>query len=376
MNNSIWIVDDDEIGAAVPRVALDGQFSVSVIPSGVEALSRLESFTPDVILLDIRMPDLDGYDTCRALRAQLPTGEQPAVIFLSSLDSLEDRLRAYEAGGDDFLIKPVAPDEVVQKVRTVLGWIGERQRLKAEHDSVQKMAMGFLTNLGEAGIALNYLRNAPSCVITPLLAQMTLSTVSDYGLEAVLQCRMPWGNETFNVQGPASPLEESVFAQTVHLDRIFQFRSRMVVNYPHASLLVKNLPVDDEERTGRLRDYLAIVAEGCENNLCALIGKSEVERRNKQLAATAVAIETAIDTLRTQYRNQQGEMRVILHQLSEQLAKQMLHFGLSDSQEALLNAQLDSGFEKALNLFQQGLEFDTQLGSLLAGIRASGGASM
>lgn len=60
MNNSVWIVDDDELAAAVPRIALDGQFTVSVIPSGVEALSRLESFRPDVILLDIRMPDLDG----------------------------------------------------------------------------------------------------------------------------------------------------------------------------------------------------------------------------------------------------------------------------------------------------------------------------
>lgn len=298
------------------------------------------------------------------------------MIFLSSLDSLEDRLRAYEAGGDDFLIKPVAPEEVVQKVRTVLGLIGERKRMRAEHESVQKVAMSFLANLGEAGMALNYLRNAPSCMNTPSLAQMTLSTVSEYGLEAALQCRMPWGNETFNAQGPASPLEESVFAKTINLDRIFQFSSRMVVNYPHASLLVKNLPVDDEERSGRLRHYLAIVAEGCENNLCALISKSEVGRRNQQLAATAVAIETAIDTLRTQYRNQQVEMRVILHQLSEQLAKQILHFGLSDGQEAQLNAQLDSGFERALDLFQQGLEFDTQLGSLLAGIRASGRASM
>lgn len=371
-DHKILIVDDDELAAAVPALALADLFQVTTAASGEEALSQLEALQPDVILLDIKMPGLDGYETCRRLREALPASAQPAVIFLSALESLEDRLQAYESGGDDFLIKPVAPEEIAQKVRTALGLVGERKRLQAEHASVQEMAMGFLANLGEAGTALNFLRNAPSCPSPQALAQMALATLSEYDLEGAVQCRMPWGCETYNVHGQASPLEESVFAKTIHLDRIFQFSSRMVVNYPHASLLVKNLPIGDEDRCGRLRDHLAIVAEGCENNLLALINKGEVEHRTHQLEAAAAAMERAINTLRRQYRDQQAETRIMLQQLNEQLAKQLLHYGLSDNQEAHLNAQLDDAMDRALGLFERGLDFDAQLGELLAGIRSTG----
>jgi CheY-like chemotaxis protein len=360
----VMIVDDDQISAAMPAMALSELVSLRLFSSGEAALAEIDEFRPDVVLLDIRMPGMDGYETCRRLRAQLARADQPAVMFLSSLESLEDRMAAYEAGGDDFILKPADPADIVRKVLALLALVTERKQLQAEHDSVQKMAMGFLTNLGETGTALSYLRNAPACADVPDLAHLTLSALADYGLDGTVQCRLPEGEETYNPQGPASPLERSVFAQTQSLDRIFQFRSRLVVNYPHASILVQNMPIEDDERCGRLRDYLAIVAEGCESNLRALIDRRELNKRTQQIEANLETMKRAIETLRQQYREQQIETRVILQQMNERLAKQLLHFGLSDGQEALLNQQLDGALQEALDLFQRGLDFEAQLGKL------------
>lgn len=377
MNNShefsahrVMIVDDDEISRTGLALALQESFAVVSVESGEAALAQVVEFRPEVVLLDIGMPGLDGYETCQRLRTTLPLAEQPAVMFFSSLESLEDRLRAYDAGGDDFLTKPVAPEEVVHKVRAMVGLVTERKRIQAEKDSVQQMAMGFLTNLGETGCALNHLRHAPGCTSTTELARMTLTTLGEYGLDSALQFRLPWGEEAYDVNGPASPLEKSVFASVVTLDRIFQFSRRMVINYPHVSLLVKNLPVEDAERCGRLRDYLAIIAEGCEANLLALMRAAVIEERTKRLQETAMAVEKTIESLRGQYRTQQEETCFILHQLSEQFAHKLFVMGLTESQELYLQGLLGNAIDEALTLFQTGLDFDAQLGELLSVIAA------
>lgn len=364
----VMIVDDDEVSAVVLKFAIEDAFEVRHVPSGETCLTEIGAFKPAVVLLDIEMPGIDGYETCRRLH-QLPElaspAEQPAVIFVSGHDSLDERLQAYDSGGDDFITKPPEPAEVLRKVQAMVALVAERKQLQEEKDSVQQMAMGFLTNLGESGTALQFLRSGLACTEPDELARLTIATLREYGLCAHVQLRLPNRYLTFTESGRATPLEESVFAQTRDLDRIFQFHQRMVVNYPHVSILVNNLPTEDEDRCGRLRDHLAIIAEGCEAGVLALIRTAEIETRTQQLQDTAQAVRDAITQLRSQYREQQAETRVILQQLQEGFAKELIHLGLSERQEEQMQALLSNAIDHALQLFQHGLDFDSQLGSLL-----------
>lgn len=263
------------------------------------------------------------------------------------------------------------PEEVARKVQAMVALVAARRQLLAEKASMQKMALGFLTNLGESGTALQFLRHCPACTSAEQLAQLAQATLKEYGLEADVQVRMPDGSLAFAAKGPASPLEESVFAKVRDLDRVFQFRRRLVINYPHVSVLVNNLPIEDDERCGRLRDHLAIVAEGCEVSVLALIRTGEIERRRLQLENAVTAISATIDTLRGQYREQQSETRVILHQLTEHFAKELMRMALTERQEDELQALLSGAINNALDLFQRGLDFDVQLGRLLDHIKES-----
>lgn len=368
----VMIIDDDEITAALLGISLQDDFEILAVVSGEDGLGRIGAFRPEVVLLDIVMEGIDGYETCRRLRELEcwgTTAEQPAVVFVSSHDTLEERLLAYESGGDDFIVKPPAPAEVQRKVRAMVKLVAERKRLAAEKDSVQQMAMGFLTNLGENGTALQYLRGGFACADVSELARLTIAALDEYGLRAHVQMRPPGSCMTFSPSGTASPLEESVFAQVRGLDRIFQFHRRLIVNYPHVSVLVDNLPVEDEDRCGRLRDHLAIIAEGCESSLVALIHLAEIEDRTRRLKGAAESVRIAIETLRGQYRRQQAETRIILHKLSEQFGNDLIFMGLTEKQEDQLQALLSRAVEEALQLFQRGLDFDEQLGGLLDGIR-------
>ena len=104
--NRVLVVDDEPLICWTLRDHLvDEGYSVAVAANADEALAAIETETPDVILLDVRMPGVDGFAVCRQLKAQPATREIP-VIFLSALDQIEDKAQGFAAGGVDYVTKP------------------------------------------------------------------------------------------------------------------------------------------------------------------------------------------------------------------------------------------------------------------------------
>jgi len=109
--------DDDELRGVVRR-ALEGEgFAVRVTATGGDAVRAFADDPPDVLVLDIGLPDSDGRDVCQALRAR---GVQAPVLFLTARDALPDRLSGFHAGGDDYLTKPFALAELLVRVRALV----------------------------------------------------------------------------------------------------------------------------------------------------------------------------------------------------------------------------------------------------------------
>jgi len=115
----ILIVDDAKTNIDILVEALRGEYKLSVATDGAAALRSVEKSPPDLVLLDIMMPGIDGYEVCRQLRAQESTRELP-VMFLSSLEDVKDKTRGFEVGGNDYLTKPFEVLEVKARVRSLL----------------------------------------------------------------------------------------------------------------------------------------------------------------------------------------------------------------------------------------------------------------
>ena len=116
----ILLVDDDATSLDVLRQTLgDSSYRLFVARNGEEALKVARRAKPLIVLLDVVMPGIDGYETCRRLKDD-PETMDAAVIFLSALDNPKDKVRGFEAGGVDFITKPVQADEVIARVNTHL----------------------------------------------------------------------------------------------------------------------------------------------------------------------------------------------------------------------------------------------------------------
>ena len=131
----VLIVDDVKANVDILVQALKGDYQLSVALGGQQALDVVQRSPPDLILLDIVMPDIDGYEICRTLRAMETTRELP-IIFLSSLEDVNDKARGFEVGGNDYLTKPFHVLEVKARVRSLLKAraYAEAVRAAAERD--------------------------------------------------------------------------------------------------------------------------------------------------------------------------------------------------------------------------------------------------
>ncbi len=113
----ILVVEDDPLLATSLRRALgyDG-YEVETVSDGINALDRARARAPDLVLLDLMLPGMDGIDVCRRIRS---AGDTP-VLMLTARDAIADRVHGLDSGADDYLVKPFAHEELMARVRTLL----------------------------------------------------------------------------------------------------------------------------------------------------------------------------------------------------------------------------------------------------------------
>ena len=120
MSARILIVDDNPLNVKLLTAKLaHDYYVVSTAGSGAEALAKLESEKPDIVLLDVMMPELDGFETCRKIKSNPATSYIP-VVMVTALSDVADRVKGLEAGADDFLTKPINDLALMSRIRSLL----------------------------------------------------------------------------------------------------------------------------------------------------------------------------------------------------------------------------------------------------------------
>jgi len=132
MSSKILVVDDTPVNVKLVADLLGAKgYTVITAGSGKEALEKLDAEQPHLVLLDVMMPGMTGYEVCRTIRANPATAMLP-VVMVTALDPGQERVKGIEAGADDFLGKPINQPELLARVRSLL-------RVKALHDQLEEL---------------------------------------------------------------------------------------------------------------------------------------------------------------------------------------------------------------------------------------------
>ena len=157
---SILVVDDEEPVAQTIEHALRRDYQVWVVYSAIEALKVARRINPDLIILDILMPGMDGLEACRELRRD-PILKSVPILFLTALGRVEDRIEGFEAGADDYLSKPFDIRELMLRVKAILRrGTAERREVRPSRIEVGELTLDCQTYQVDTG--------GPKVLLTPV----------------------------------------------------------------------------------------------------------------------------------------------------------------------------------------------------------------
>ena len=134
----ILIVDDEEANLQlIGKILQNLDVDITLASSGKEALQLLESLVPDLIILDIIMPSMSGFDVCRKIKSRKPTSEVP-IIFLSAKVDSEDIIKGFDIGARDYITKPFIKEELVARVEAQLNIITNEKKIKNLNNNLEE----------------------------------------------------------------------------------------------------------------------------------------------------------------------------------------------------------------------------------------------
>ncbi|MCC5899766.1 MAG: diguanylate cyclase [Phormidium sp. BM_Day4_Bin.17] len=202
LTGEILVVDDTPANLTLLRQMLSARgYNVQVCRTGEVAIKSATLMQPDLVLLDIRMPDLDGYDVCRWLKTHPETAEIP-VIFISVLETTEEKVAAFQVGGADYVTKPFQAEEVIARVEHQLLVrrqkaqleleIRERELTEASLTKSRSLLASVLNSTLDSVSALQALRNQDGTIVDFewLLANAVAATAAETTPEAITGQRL------------------------------------------------------------------------------------------------------------------------------------------------------------------------------------------
>lgn len=355
-NIKILVVDDEPMNRVVMTELLGEAFDVECVEdsqSCLEALDYLDKWSPDLILMDVKMPGMNGLEICKIIKSR-PDTEFIPVIFVSALDSPEERMEGYEAGGDDYIAKPYNDKELLKKIHLS---ISNSEKLKASQSNFQESmqaAMAAMTSTAEMGDILHFYQNSFSINTYSDVIKSLMSVLTSYGLHSTVSVFVNDDVISESNTGAVRQLEISVIKQLRDRNTsIFNFGSRSSYSYSNITILILNMPLDDEEKCGRLRDHIAMLAEGGNARIASLITEGQKNKQQGSLKELVVSTSAALQTLEQQQSVNQDELKKIMSQLSNDVEASFISLGLSEEQEDTLMDIVKKADHQAKALFEK-----------------------
>lgn len=360
----LLIVEHDTHACEQLRLTCNDEYEIHTANTGMAALAFLERLNPEVIVINVNMPDINGHEICQAYRTEQPNSY---IICITTEDHRAAQIAAYEAGADDFIKQPFETVDLQHKLQIFKRHYQTIQDLQSSVKVATDTALQAISNTAELGTLINFFKKSSLASNKADLLTALVQTATQFNLQVAAQIHHKGELTTLNSLGRSSPLEEHML-QTLAQDpqRIYEMGKRLIINFPRIILQVKAMPVEQPDLCGRLRDHIAILVEAAENRFDGILNEEQI-RGQQALTLDAIGlIQKSIQKLEEEYRQQAGSSMRLFMQLQDKFEQKMVYLGLTDSQEAALLNMITHSLEEATQIYDQGLSLDDEFSHVIA----------
>jgi len=355
----ILSVDDNPQNLKLIQLALEEQFEVLSNDGSESIESLLEQFKPDVLLLDIMLGNISGYDVCRQVRKS-NICPNIIVIFVSSLSSFDDKMTAYAAGGDDYICKPIDLQVLEQKLISIEKRLEQQKDLEQQYESASKVAYSSMQQSSELGQLLAFFTDTANVSRLDELFNAIVQFVNGFGSHCVVEFRLDERSVQYPTEGLVT-LESEILELGRNAKRMISFSNNLLLNSKHCSLLIKKLP-QDEELLGRVRDHYAILSGIVESRLMLIESKLHQEHeRAKAVSHISTALDSGLGAIKEELRAQENQAQLMMQRLESSMSLGLVSLGLSEDQEEALMGIVEETRERFDSMVGVSIKIDNEI---------------
>jgi len=360
------IEDDKFVQKMIIKALQSSEISVRTANDGESGIKAASQQIPDIILLDVEMPGINGYETCDRLRNTEATQEVP-IVFLSSHSSLRERMQGYEVGADDYLTKPFEAENLLARVNILIKYQQERKKILDEYKLAQQNAILAMTSSSELALAMRFLEKSLSFQDVDALVYGLFDSMNQFSLNCCAMITINGQHHWYSSDGSGSisPLEKELIEMCDKEVRFLDFGARTIINYSQVSLLVKNMPLDDMDRYGRIKDLVPILLSAVNTKISTLNTQEALTRQGTNLIDSFSLIRKSLYHLGLTIVDNRKDSIEILNKLVEELNYDFLRMGLEEHQEEYLLNRVDTAIEAAMVEMDAGKEIRASLTFIL-----------
>ncbi|MBL1274959.1 MAG: response regulator [Ectothiorhodospiraceae bacterium] len=359
---TVFVVDDEPLQSELHTLFLaEAGYQTMRADNGKDALTRITQnpSSVHVILSDVSMPEMDGYEFCRHIKTNEETKDIP-FIFVSSLTDIDEKLKGYEVGGDDYVSKPISTDELLEKVKRAASQYEQSIAQKQQLSESFNAAMQAMTYSSDLGQILEFYKNSLNAKSFDELAEHLFRVMNSYQLRSTLHIVTSTSFINIGDRGSVSPLEENVIELARQQDRFWDFGARTMINYENFSLLIKNMPIDDPERYGTLKDSLGSLCNAIEACIKILL----FDDTNQQNANVLDAVRETLVGASQSFQSIQKDNLQTIQDMTDKMDDAIMNLGLSDHQENMIRNIAIDCYEKVDAIFDKGVVLNDEFEAL------------
>ena len=360
---TLLIVDDTADNRLLLNMLLSDDYEIIEADSGKRCLELVEESIPDLILLDVKMPEMDGYEVCSKLRQQKETETLP-IIFVSALDSTEERLAGYEVGCDEYVIKPVDEEALMEKVAFALERQQEISNAKAAAAQATAIAMEAMTSGSELGQIIEFIKKSQELDSVARVGEELTAIAKQFGLN--ISGRFMVGGDLY-IGCDEGSVEARLLDNFAHSKtKIVNVGIRTIISTELAVILIKDMPLDDENRYGRIKDHLAVLVDIANSFLLGLQAQLSMADQRKDFLAQVIGLsENQIKLTSASIHKHNGSIQETMQSMLQDLEKMLFGLGLDEDQEKKLMDLADNASLQLQIANDSSAELDAELGTIL-----------
>jgi CheY-like chemotaxis protein len=365
----IYLVSNDEPFITSHKERLGSEADLNVYRSAAELRSGLAARRPDLVVLDTDVDGGEGFAMHRELRDDFDTSDLYQLLLCNGKDVAREGFDA-----DDQLLKPVSEELLFFKLAQV-GKIFEQKAASREQMAyAQNVAFTSMSSMGELGVVMQFLSKSFTCNTIQAVVALAVESLLQYELEGAVYVLWDGDSLVRTHDGTEiSPHNHTLIEQRRTLGRLLEIDRNLVVNYDHVTILITNLPEDDAQRLGRVRDNIATLAEGIESRIQGLLLEHDNILKQQGIRYAAWEIRDSVKNLDARQNADLTNTRQLVNDVIDDFENTFLHMGMQPEIENQLIGELVELRRKIGEIIARPGEVHSKLQTVIAALETMAG---